>query len=113
MSVVMKGHMRQSLAAGAALSLLVWAGPTLAAGDVTNGQALSEKWCGSCHFISEAAAEGMEGEAAPSFMEMKVSNPSELQAKLAQPHPFMPSFKDFTDQDYEDIFAYLDTVEDK
>jgi cytochrome c2 len=113
MNVAMQNRWSRWFAAGAALTVAVWAMPTFAAGNVANGQALSKKWCESCHIISEEAAAGMEGQVAPSYMEFKVSNASELQAKVSAPHPFMPSFKDFTSQDYEDMMAYIATVEDK
>jgi mono/diheme cytochrome c family protein len=89
------------------------AAPARAAGDVENGEALAGKWCASCHVISEAAAAGMEGFVAPMFMELEVATAVDLRAAIAPPHPSMPGFSEFTDQDFEDLAAYIQSVADE
>jgi mono/diheme cytochrome c family protein len=87
--------------------------PVRAAGEAENGEALAQKWCGSCHVISEAAAAGMEGLVAPMFMEFEVTTAAEVKAAIAPPHPSMPGFSEFTDQDFEDLTAYIQSVADE
>lgn len=87
--------------------------PAWAEGDAANGEGLAETWCASCHVISEAAAAGMEGLVAPMFMELEVEEASDLKAAIAPPHPSMPGFADFTEQDYEDLLAYIHSVADE
>ena len=55
----------------------------------------------------------MEGLVAPMFMELEVENASDLERAIAPPHPSMPGFADFTEQDYENLLAYLHSVADE
>jgi mono/diheme cytochrome c family protein len=107
---------RRSKRLGAVLAFLaagMMSPPTWAEGDAANGEALADRWCASCHVISEAAAAGMEGLVAPMFMELELEEASALKAAIAPPHPSMPGFADFTEQDYEDVLAYIHSVADE
>jgi mono/diheme cytochrome c family protein len=102
-----------AVAAATAAVLLLGATPARAAGDVENGEALAQKWCASCHVISEAALAGMEALVAPTFMELKLESAAELKAALTEPHPFMPEFDNLTDQDVDDLLVYIHSVADE
>ncbi|MDQ0326636.1 mono/diheme cytochrome c family protein [Rhodopseudomonas julia] len=82
--------------------------PALAAGDPQEGRAIAEKWCATCHVVSETQTSATP--AAPSFAAIgqKYRNGiSALAAFLADPHPVMPDMS-LTRQEIRDLTAYIE-----
>lgn len=99
----------QNLAAGALVaSCVLGTAPAFAAGDVAHGEELAIKWCKTCHVI-DASMEDQEGEIAPRFDTMIDLSDAILRTFVQAPHPFMPEFDNLTDQDIEDLIAYIRT----
>ena len=73
-------------------------------GDASNGGQIYRLNCAACHVASLSGAAIGGGAAAPSLME---STPTEIaEATLVGPGP-MPVFGEFTDQDRNDLAAYI------
>ena len=70
------------------------------------GGEIAERWCSSCHVVSEA---GTGGDVAPSFYriaEIAIEEDQALRTWLAAPHDPMPDF-DLSETDISDILAYI------
>jgi mono/diheme cytochrome c family protein len=78
-------------AAGGVLILGFALTPALAASDAAAGKALAERWCASCHLVSEEQKSTTTE--APPFATVAKRAPKDnaaLAAFLAGPHPPMP-----------------------
>jgi mono/diheme cytochrome c family protein len=101
---------RLGSAARLAAPLCVLAGaPALAAGSASDGHALAQAWCSSCHMVDPS---GQGPDTAPPFATIAARNPGDngwLRAWLASPHPPMPNLG-LSRQQIDDIVAYLNSL---
>ena len=99
----------------AALAMLLasfWGAPARAEGDTAKGEETATQWCARCHVIGEANRYGGIN-STPSFYIM-ARKPDTYSAKLLtfqerRPHAALKF--DVTEQDLEDILAYVATLE--
>ena len=85
------------------------------AGDVGKGKELFNKRCHFCH-----SADSKETKVGPGFKELfrrgalpfsgKPANLKNIEAQLRKPARLMPPFKDLTDEDVQNLVAYLSTL---
>ena len=97
------------VAAFALPSISVTAG---AAGRPEEGQAIAERWCSSCHQVSDQPATVTTE--APPFPSIAMKYPDDegheaLRAFLSDPHPLMPDMS-LTRQEILDLIAYIDSL---
>ena len=109
----MEDELRELFVCAALTGLLLSAGPVLAqglAGDPERGGLLAERWCSSCHIVSQDQTTGSAD--APPFPSI-AARPSEetdaLAAYLFNPHPPMPDLN-LTREDIRDLLAYIKTL---
>ena len=96
--------MRRAILAAAAL--IVCGTAVASAQDVKRGEALSERWCVTCHIVAPNA---QGGDAGPSFQSVaNRENQTEggITAWLFEPHPPMPDLK-LSPAEFRDIAAYI------
>jgi len=92
-----------------ALALIPLTGGALWAADVENGQTLTERWCSSCHVVSDSQSKGTD--LAPSFAsiaERPDFNVEKLAFFLLDPHPKMPNMA-LSRAEAANISAYIAT----
>lgn len=82
-------------------------GEVRAAADAARGAKLATQWCNSCHSVS---AEKRMADAGPAFAELAKKSPGYLATAINKPHDFMPKFPTLSDQDKQDLIAYIRTV---
>ena len=82
----------------------------LHAQNAENGLTLAQKWCNSCHSIGDA--EPRMEDAGPLWEELAEKDTEYLVAAINRPHDFMPEFPALSDQDKEDIIAYILSLDD-
>ena len=77
-------------------------------GDATRGEALTSKWCTSCHFLDGQSG----GDGAPPLHGAAAKGaqiPGFLRNFLMSPHKPMPPLQ-LTSQEIEDVVAYFGTL---
>jgi mono/diheme cytochrome c family protein len=99
--------------AGLALLLLLAAGEALAAGDAAKGREVAERWCSRCHVVSAAKPYGGI-DSTPSFLLMSEHpddyRPRVLTLKARPPHKAL-DLDELSNDDLEDLIAYIDSLE--
>jgi mono/diheme cytochrome c family protein len=79
--------------------------------DVARGHMLTERWCTSCHVV---VPDGEGGAAGPAFASI-ASRPDATEESilnwLSVPHPTMPEFMNLVETDFNDIAAYIMSLE--
>lgn len=108
----MRVHLPFATALVAAFALPAISVPAGAAGRVDEGRAIAERWCSSCHQVSDQAPPVTTE--APPFASVAMKYPGEeglqaLQAFLSDPHPLMPDMS-LTRQEIRDLVAYIDSL---
>lgn len=99
----MRGVIGLTLAAAVALHIA----PAVAAGDAAQGRATAERWCSTCHVVSQG---GRGADTAPNFTAIaRMRSDDYLRGFLTQPHPPMPRFE-ISRQDIDDLVAYIATM---
>ncbi len=89
--------------------MLMCPGAALAA-DAKSGELIAERWCSSCHVVSERQTSGTTE--APPFPTIAQRSPNDLAALagfLADPHPPMPNFS-LTREEIRDLLAYIGSL---
>jgi mono/diheme cytochrome c family protein len=74
------------------------------------GKAIAERWCSSCHVVSDGQAEASSD--APAFAAIASRPQAEIDALrgfLADPHPPMPNLS-LTREEIRDILAYISSL---
>lgn len=92
-------------AALAAILLAVSTGAQ-ATDDITRGEALSKRWCVSCHVIGPDVQGGDAGPSFISVAERDGADAGKIETWLADPHPVMPD-PGLAKPEYKDIAAYI------
>jgi mono/diheme cytochrome c family protein len=85
--------------------------PASASGDVLNGLSLTQLMCARCHTVGLGHSGGYRGPRLPQTVNRKALDADALRAWLNEAHPIMPNFsQDLSQQQIEDIAAYLETL---
>jgi mono/diheme cytochrome c family protein len=104
-----EGTMMRILSFAAALSLILCTSGSLSAADVDVGRTLTERWCSSCHVVSDSQSKATDQ--APSFAsiaERPDFNVDKLAFFLLDPHPKMPNMA-LSRAEAANISAYIAT----
>jgi mono/diheme cytochrome c family protein len=90
--------------------LLLAASPALAAGDAAHGKRIAQRWCASCHLVTEGQKSAMAD--APSFADVarRREDPKALANFLADPHPKMPDMH-LSRREIDDIVSYIRSLD--
>ncbi|ESR23406.1 c-type cytochrome [Lutibaculum baratangense] len=78
-----------------------------ARGDARAGEEIANRWCATCHIVSEGQERGSA--AVPTFMEIAARSEGDLawlDGFLADPHPMMPDMS-LTRQEIQDLVSYI------
>jgi mono/diheme cytochrome c family protein len=99
----------QILALLGALCLGTVAAGAAMAADAKNGERIAQRWCASCHLVSDGQRQAST-DAAPFATIAKMSgfSPEKIAFFLLDPHPKMPSMS-LTRREAEDLAAYIAT----
>jgi cytochrome c len=91
------------------LTSLFWAG-IAAHADVGAGAQLAQRWCASCHVVSEGQT-GPVPQGPPSFRTVAKSGMStdQLRAFLSHPHGAMPDLS-LTRTEIDDLISYIQSL---
>lgn len=90
-----------------AVAVALYTAPALAAGDPAQGRATAERWCATCHVVSQG---GRGADTAPNFAAIaRIRSDDYLRGFLMQPHPPMPRFE-ISRPDIDDLVAYFATL---
>lgn len=95
------------------LALLAMAGPCFGqglAGNAERGEQLAERWCSTCHIVSERQEHATTD--APPFRSIAKRSPEAtdaLAAFLMDPHPPMPDLS-LTRAEIRDLLAYITSL---
>lgn len=97
-----------SVLAGLGAAAVLAAMPAIAA-DQERGMQLAEQWCNSCHSIG--VEEPRQADAGPQFAELAKKDMPYLEEAINRPHDFMPDFPQLSEEDKQDLIAYIQSVE--
>lgn len=91
------------------VSLLLAASP-VAAGDAAHGKRIAQRWCASCHFVTDGQKSANAD--APSFSDIarRREDPKALANFLIDPHPKMPDMH-LSRREIDDIVSYIRTLD--
>ena len=82
-----------------------------AAGDIKSGRAIAREECSNCHVISKNETAALEAPPyGPDFMAINGTNAATLKIRLSTRHPVMPKFPRLSDQQIDDLVAYMRSV---
>jgi cytochrome c553 len=82
-----------------------------AAGNVQNGRAIASQQCSNCHLIGKNEVNALETQPyGPDFMTIKGLTATALKTRLNQPHPVMSKFPNLSDQQIDDLVAYISSL---
>ena len=94
---------------GGAAAIVLISVSAQAAGDATNGGKLANQWCNACHSVGPSST-ARQSDAGPQFAELASKSPQYLETAINKPHDFMPKFPKLSDQDKQDLIAYIRKV---
>ncbi|MGI9353177.1 MAG: c-type cytochrome [Rhizobiaceae bacterium] len=92
------------------LMILFLGNSSNAAGLAGEGKSIAQKWCASCHIVSDSQSSASAD--VPSFKFIASKYQSELEvlgAFLADPHPVMPNLS-LTRREIKDLLAYIESL---
>ena len=84
--------------------------PAWSGGDAELGQAVAQKWCATCHLVSDSQTSALAD--VPTFRSIAAKyddNSDALAAFLADPHPPMPNLS-LTWNQIRDLVAYIGSL---
>ena len=79
-------------------------------GNAERGGQLAERWCSTCHLVSDAQAQATTE--APTFQSIAERSPEAIDALAAflmDPHPPMPDLS-LTREDIRDLLSYIESL---
>jgi mono/diheme cytochrome c family protein len=94
--------------------VLVYVTPAAwAAGNIANGRAIAREQCSNCHVVDKYHSNAQESQPiGPDFTAIKGVTAGTLKSRLNKPHPIMSQFPALTDQQIDDLVAYIAWVKD-
>ena len=108
----MSGRTMRSAGIGVVLlGALGAAAPAFAIGDEDRGRETAQRWCSSCHVISDTPQDAAT-DGAPPFPDIARNSgltPALVEVFLQAPHPPMPDFQ-LSNADISDLVAYFESL---
>ncbi|ATQ69518.1 MULTISPECIES: c-type cytochrome [Methylosinus] len=100
----------QKFAIAAAAAVIIAALPALAAGDAAHGKRIAQRWCASCHLVTDGQKRAMAD--APSFADIahRREDAKALANFLVDPHPKMPDMH-LSRREIDDIVSYIRSLD--
>jgi len=105
-----KGWRRELLCAGGAILAMMLGARAAPAGDAIHGKEMAQRWCASCHVVSDTQKKGTTG--APPFSEIASRegfDAGKVALFLLAPHPIMPDMN-LSRIEATDLAAYIATL---
>jgi mono/diheme cytochrome c family protein len=95
-----------ALIAMTGLAALLIAGRSMAT-DASHGAVLAQRWCTSCHVVSDTGQKTAQ-QGPPGFHAIAQQSPDQLRNFLSHPHGSMPDLS-LSRAEIDDLIAYIET----